>query len=462
VFSGFSAYVIDGGASWTLPGAVTLTASKSLSVGGTLTLTGNLTDQGSLDNTGVIAFTGTGLETLAAPGVVLTNAGTLKSSGAATLVLAAGATIANAGGAIAAIGAHLLLDDDQIDGGMVEAPGTTGVAFFNTAGGELDGAAAPVNLFGTFEVKAGSNETLVGAVGGVATLVLLAGAANADLIIGAGGASITNMTIDLSASSAGSRIYGAAAGDTLTNVSGAIVGAGQLGNGQLTLVNDTQGFIGGNQNTALTINTGTIAIINAGHISNFGAGTVVMSSLVNTGTLEVTDGTLTLAGAVTGAGVGEIAGGTLYAQSSFSENVNFFNSDPPTLLSVLELAQSTSFAGIVSGLSRSINNSLDLLDIAFASSTTKATYSGTTTSGVLTVTDGTHTAHVHLLGNYVGAPFKVSSDGHGGTRVIDSAAPSAAHLTAAISAWPSSAGTAGDTRSAWSARQLPDLLVARA
>jgi hypothetical protein len=38
---------------------------------------------------------------------------------------------------------------------------------------------------------------------------------------------------------------------------------------------------------------------------------------------------------------------------------------------------------------------------------------------VLTVTDGTHTAKITLVGDYTGSTFTVSSDGHGGTKVVD-------------------------------------------
>ena len=37
----------------------------------------------------------------------------------------------------------------------------------------------------------------------------------------------------------------------------------------------------------------------------------------------------------------------------------------------------------------------------------------------LTVTDGTHTANIALLGNYLASTFVASSDGHGGTLVVD-------------------------------------------
>ena len=52
-------------------------------------------------------------------------------------------------------------------------------------------------------------------------------------------------------------------------------------------------------------------------------------------------------------------------------------------------------------------------------------YSGNNSPGTLTVSDGTHTASIALLGNYSLANFTASSDGHGGTSVIDPPLPQA-------------------------------------
>jgi hypothetical protein len=50
------------------------------------------------------------------------------------------------------------------------------------------------------------------------------------------------------------------------------------------------------------------------------------------------------------------------------------------------------------------------------------TYSGTPSGGTLTVTDGSHTANIALLGDYMASTFVTSSDGHGGTNVVDPSA----------------------------------------
>ena len=46
-------------------------------------------------------------------------------------------------------------------------------------------------------------------------------------------------------------------------------------------------------------------------------------------------------------------------------------------------------------------------------------YSGNNSPGTLTVSDGTHTANIALTGNYSLANFTASSDGHGGTIIVD-------------------------------------------
>src|SRR5262249_26975020 len=86
----------------------------------------------------------------------------------------------------------------------------------------------------------------------------------------------------------------------------------------------------------------------------------------------------------------------------------------------LKLDNAVAFTGQVSGLSGS--DALDLGDISFGANTT-ATYLGNTSGGVLTVSDGTHTANIDLVGNYLSSSGDLASDGHGGTVVVDPVAP---------------------------------------
>ena len=62
---------------------------------------------------------------------------------------------------------------------------------------------------------------------------------------------------------------------------------------------------------------------------------------------------------------------------------------------------------------------VDLVDINFATLTLG--YSGNTLSGVLSASDGAHTALLNMIGNYTLANFntKATDDGNGGTLITD-------------------------------------------
>jgi hypothetical protein len=105
------------------------------------------------------------------------------------------------------------------------------------------------------------------------------------------------------------------------------------------------------------------------------------------------------------------AGETLEVTSRFSGSVTFA-SDTGTL----KLDNSATFAGTVAGMTG--HDTIDFTDID-PTKVQQPTYSGTASGGNLTVTDGTHSANIALLGNYLASTFVASSDGHGGTNVVD-------------------------------------------
>ena len=84
----------------------------------------------------------------------------------------------------------------------------------------------------------------------------------------------------------------------------------------------------------------------------------------------------------------------------------------------LKLDDAPAFTGEVSGLTGA--DALDLVDVSYGPNTT-ATFLGNTSGGTLTVTDGTHTANIALVGNYLSSNWDLSSDGNGGTVVVDPA-----------------------------------------
>jgi len=107
-----------------------------------------------------------------------------------------------------------------------------------------------------------------------------------------------------------------------------------------------------------------------------------------------------------------LAGATLEVPSAYAGSVTFAGSTGTLLLD-----DSSSFTGAIAGMTG--QDTLDFRDMNPATIKTP-TYSGTSSSGTLTVSDGTHTANIALSGNYLGSSFVASSDCHGGTSVVNS------------------------------------------
>jgi hypothetical protein len=105
------------------------------------------------------------------------------------------------------------------------------------------------------------------------------------------------------------------------------------------------------------------------------------------------------------------AGETLEVASPFSGSVTFAGAS-----GTLKLDNSSSFAGTVAGMTG--QDTIDFADMD-PTKVQQPTFNGNSTGGTLNVTDGTHSANIALLGNYMASVFVAGSDGHGGTSVVD-------------------------------------------
>ena len=105
-------------------------------------------------------------------------------------------------------------------------------------------------------------------------------------------------------------------------------------------------------------------------------------------------------------------GETLELASAFSGTLSFAGTT-----GTLKIDNSSSFSGAIAG-QLGAGDLIDLADFGAGAHATIA-YSGNNSPGLLTVSDGTHTASIALLGQYSAASFVASSDGHGGTLVSD-------------------------------------------
>jgi fibronectin-binding autotransporter adhesin len=239
----------------------------------------------------------------------------------------------------------------------------------------------------TFKGSGSSFSGLLTGSGGVGNIAFAPAAPGTDAF---NGVTIGELTVDVS----GASLVVGAAGATIAST------------GTVRFEGASAGSFGG---------ANTLA--NAGVIESAGAGgATIIDAVVNTGVLFADKCDLTLDGAVTGAGSAKITTATLDFASSFTGNVAFAGGSGE-----LVLAQSQGYTGTITGFSKTGATSLDLGDIGFVSST-EATFSGTKTGGVLTVTDGTHTAHIALKGDYLTSTFIASSDGAGGVLITDPAA----------------------------------------
>lgn len=361
---------------------------------------------------------------------------------------AAGGT-GGVGGAGVILGAGDLTNSGVIIGGQ---GGAGGLAGYNgpqgAAGAQGDGVviahSATLTNGGTKKAAA----QIIGAIGVAAT----AGAVtvvNFGTIRGTGGISVQlGAATDRLIAEAGSTFVGAVVGGhgtlQLAKGQGTITGLGGDGavSGAVALsFGGFSGFdidAGGSWSLSGTL---TGAVDNVGLVASTGAGSVLQGAVTNEGVLETSGAaaSLTVTGSVTGSGSAVVGGGTLDFGSAFSENVTF-----SAVSGVLELAQSQGFGGTISGFSTSGGTQLDLLDIAYNKKTTQASFSGGDAGGVLTVTDGSHTARITLNGDYQGATFHVAADKQGGTLVTDTIAVApTVHAFASAMAGMTSAGHAG-------------------
>ncbi|MDA9504154.1 hypothetical protein XI09_05105 [Bradyrhizobium sp. CCBAU 11386] len=102
---------------------------------------------------------------------------------------------------------------------------------------------------------------------------------------------------------------------------------------------------------------------------------------------------------------------TLELFGASAENIAFASGSTGTL----QLDAAKSYTGTISGLAT--GNALDLADIAYTAGMTVGYQPNTSgpAGGLLTV----GSANIALLGNYIASMFVASSDGHGGTNIVD-------------------------------------------
>ena len=423
-------------------GDYTVTASSSVTVGGVQTAA-NATlkvDDGAQFNAlngtdgGVSAGTiQVGDGSSSAFGGTLANSGTVALDGAAShaglLIDTGGATLSGDGGvelgalgviAGAAAGASLTnLDNTIAGGGFIESL----LTLVNATEGVIDAAGGRmlINLAGGTVTNAG----LIEATGPMGILLV-----NDTTIDSSGGGSVE----------AGKQVQ--------LNEATLLGGFLTIDKGGLVISKAIAGMI--------DLGGGTVS--NAGTLEGAGGGLIVDGDVANSGLVIAENGALTITGSVTGTGRIEVFGtGTLEIDGAQGGTIAFAAKSTGRLI----LGDSQAFSGTITGLSRTGANSIDLQDIDFAQVQTPIYVANTNpnTGGVLTVTDGIHTATIKLKGANYGssAHFTLSQDSGTGTIVVDP--PASAHaFVAAMAAF----ATAASAATGYSPHQATDLpMIAR-
>ena len=262
---------------------------------------------------GVIDATGANNQLVISTGSVVTNDGLIESTGAAGLALQS--IVSNATGTILAASSTIYLNGGDVQGGLLTS---TGTGVFSANGQTtIDGSANAVVLKGALEVATGSTMTLLGTITNEGTIGLNSVGYDSDLIVGNPTVTLTGGgTIQLTDNNTADRIYGASGANVLDNVNNFIEGSGQIGAGQLTLVNGTAGVIDATgASNQLVISTGSV-VTNDGLIESTGAAGLALQSTVSNAT-----GTILAASTIYLNG-GDVQGGLLLSTGTgdFSAN----------------------------------------------------------------------------------------------------------------------------------------------
>jgi fibronectin-binding autotransporter adhesin len=351
----FTELVLDGNVTLS-GGTVTLSNNVQNYIFG-VTSSNTLTNQETIQGAGQI---GHGVMTLVNSGTInsnqsagltiqanggVTNTGTLEATSGATLVLSSTGVVNNAGGTITANTGTLQVDSSTVTGGAITLVGASSLQL-NTA--TIKGGTVTNSSTGTIEIASGANTmggTINNSAGGIFKIDN-----NATLFLGSGtysqlgavqlnsSGNFTELVLDGNVTLSGGSvtlsnnfqnyIFGQTSSNTLNNQE-TIQGAGQIGHGQMTLVNS--GTINSDGTAGLTIqanggvtNTGTLeatsgatlALSSSGVINNAG-GTIS----ANTGTVQVNSSTVN-GGAVTltGASLLQLNTSTIHGGSTITNS----------------------------------------------------------------------------------------------------------------------------------------------
>ena len=174
-----------------------------------------------------------------------------------------------------------------------------------------------------------------------------------------------------------------------------------------------------------TIKGGTLII--SGELVSTGDSFITGADITNTGTIDVTSGTLTIdaTSILNNTGTLETNGGNLIIDTAFAGSLEIKGAAAlelgsadaysqvtvtfePEATGTLKLDHSETFSGTVAGLD---DNTIDLVDIAYGSNPT-VSYAGDASGGILSVfVGGVDVSNIKLTGDYLGVHWTLTDDG---------------------------------------------------
>jgi len=308
----------------------------------------------------------------------------------------------------------------------VYAGGTANSTFVLAGGSQLDyGTADGTFVYGLQSVYGSASETTIESGG---QQKVFANGTTTGTIIDQG-ASLVDWGTDSDATVGGDQYVFGVADSSTVSFGVQHVEAGGTANG-VTIGAHGQQIL---DSSAAGIGTASNTTLNGGGQFVYGAATVDQTTIDNGGT-EYLYGTATNTVINSGAQIvyangtasgTTINGGTEHVLTGGTADGVTFGGSSGTL----SLDQASTLGGSISGFQA--GDTIDLGFVSFSSANTTLGYSSnaTNTGGTLTVTDGTNTATMALLGLYTAANFALASDGNGGTFVTDPATTSQSALT---------------------------------
>jgi len=280
-----------------------------------------------------------------------------------------------------------------------------------TASNFLFDATPTVTNSGTMTIGNGALMPMSGIIDNSGTITLASTGAPTVLELIQNGITLQGGGHVVLSDSSGNEIVGSLATVSFTNVDNVISGAGNLGGGSLTLING--GTINADGTNALLIDTGSNVVVNTGTLESSGSGGLqVLGSLDNDGLVIAHAGSITVGGDVSGSGAFEIDGSALVEFGGHAGNSIVLDA---SATGVIVFDHASEFSGSISGFN--FDDSLDLRDVQFGSSTTVNYADDGTGGGILTISDGSQSVQLHLIGHYQTSDFVLGSDGLGGSMI---------------------------------------------